>query len=107
MKLVDITELDRSKIDDIFNEDDVYVLNRDWKEEGEGVGYVVVQLENDTDDCFYDHSVPLAKIFKELHCIPTGFGYQNEYGDKNDTNTAYAMWFEKIVCETVDRNCSP
>jgi hypothetical protein len=101
LKLIDISEQDRSKIIDFFRDDDCFCLNIDHNENDEGVGYFVIQLENDTDDVFYDHSTPFSKIFTELGCVCVGFAYQNEYGDKNDTNTAYAIWFEKIVIPTI------
>lgn len=102
MKLIDISEQDRNRIEDIFHEGDIWILNREWKENNEGIGYFVAQLENDTDDAFIDHSEEFSKIFKELNCICVGFGYQNEYGEKDDTNTAYAIWFEKIIIPTTE-----
>lgn len=101
LKLVDISEEDRKAIHLLFVQDDCWVLNTDWKEDGQGVGYFVVQLENDCDDVFFDHSTAFQKIFEELQCVCTGFAYQNEYGEKDDTNTAYAIWFEKIVLLTL------
>lgn len=104
LKLIDISDEDRNRIAEIFAQDDAYVLNLDYKENDEGVGYFVVQLENDCDDVFYDHSTPFDRIFKELGCVCTAFSFQNEYGDKNDTNTAYAIWFEKIDISTLRGN---
>ena len=97
LTLIDISEEDRNKIIDIFRDGDIFILNQDYKENDEGVGYFVAQLENDTDDAFIDHSEEFSKIFKELKCVCMAFGYQNDYGDKNDTNIAYAIWFEKLA----------
>ena len=95
-KLVDISESDRDKIIDIFRDDDAFTLNQNYKENNEGIGYFVIQLENDTDDVFYDHSTSFTQIFEELSCVCVGFAYQNEYGEKNDTNIAYSIWFQKM-----------
>lgn len=98
LALIPITKEDREKIILIFLEDDVRVYDN----EDDNLDYFLTKLDDDTDDCFYDHSTPFEKIFKELQCVPTGFDYSNELYDKNDVNTYYGIWFSKLRLQSQD-----
>lgn len=92
MKLEPITKEDREKIISIFWKDDVRVYDND----DDQLDYFITKLDDETDDCFYDHSTPFAQILDELNCIPTGFQFNNDYYKKDDINTYYGIWFGKL-----------
>lgn len=93
-KLTELTKEDRNQICIIFSGDDVHVYENDSDDDLE---YFITKLDDDTDDVFYDHSVPFAEIFMKLGCICVGFAYDNDYAEKDDVNTYYGIWFKKLV----------
>lgn len=103
VELISITKEDREKIKSIFMEDDVRIY--DDQQEPESLNYFCTKLDDDTDDCFYDHSTPIAKIFKELQCVPTGFVFDNDYYEKGDVNTYYGIWFSKLKITNTIEGC--
>lgn len=93
MNLLPITKEDREKIIDIFMEDDVRVYeNYDI----DSLDYFITKLDDETDDCFYDHTTPFAKILEQINCIPVGFQFNNDCYEKGDVNTYYGIWFSKL-----------
>jgi len=94
-ELIEITKKDRKRIISIFLEDDVRVYNQKH-DRNDSMRYFVVKLDDETQDQFYDHSVPIGKIFKELSCVPTGFKFNNDYYEEGDVNTYYGIWFSKL-----------
>lgn len=96
MGLKSITKEERDRIINIFLEEDLRNYS-EYENKDDNIDYFVFKLDDDCHDQFYDHSVPLAKIFKELQCVCTGFHYDNEYYQKGDVNTYYGMWFNKLM----------
>lgn len=88
-----ITKEDREKIIGIFMDDDVRVYDND----DDQLDYFITKLENETDDCFYDYTIPFAEIMKELGCVCVGFQFNNDYHKKGDVNTYYGIWFSKVT----------
>lgn len=98
MKTRQITLEDREKIIDAFMEEDVREYSKyDKNDEHDNISYFVFKLDDDCDDCFYDHSIPFSKILDELKCVCMGFQFNNDYYEKGDINTYYGMWFEKFL----------
>lgn len=92
-ELGSLTKDDRQKIIDIFMEDTVRVYPNDDKE---SLDFFITKLEDDCEDCFYDHTVPIRKILEELSCVPIGFKFNNDHYEDGDVNTYYGIWFLKL-----------